>query len=113
MKLRWSVKYISDELIVGKEDKQTSKVTVCIEAIEEVERPDKIAIDFIWDKQSLLENLEEWDIATFHFGTSYNRWNEWAPEEKIFNSIKGWKVDEIVKNWKSSSKTPEDSDLPF
>lgn len=102
---------MSDEIVVWKDDKKTTKVTVCIEENREVEFPDKIAIDFIWDKKNLLDWLSVWDVATFYFWLSYNRW-KWEDgnwEERIYNSVKWWRVDNIEK----ALKKEEDSDLPF
>ena len=112
MKFEGIIKHISNKVTVGKEDKQTVKVTLCLEETGDSQYPNKLAIDFMGDeKVALLDALKEGMTVEVAYNTSYNRFqpND-SSEEKIFNSIKGWRV--IVLNSQAASNNSAD-DLPF
>jgi hypothetical protein len=107
----WTVKYVSQEIEVWKDDKKTSKVVVCLEEIGDAEYPNKLAVDFIGKKLDLLSwmNLKEWDQVKVNFNTFYNRYDRTDWTLSIFNSIRWWKIEKI---W-ASTPWASDEDLPF
>jgi len=108
MKLTAKVTYLSSIIDIKKQDWDTTKKQImCIEEVnEDKEVLDRPAIDFMGDRIDLLNGVSVWDIITVHFHVVHNR--RWEGlEEKIFNSLRGWKVI-IEKKWEVAK-----DDLPF
>ena len=112
MKLIAKIEYISPAIEITKKNwEKTMKQIVWFEEYdEERDQLDSIAIDFLGDKTEILKPLTVWDLVEVFFHTSYNRFPGTDWEEKIFNSIRGWKI--VVK--KVGGKVAEKDDwLPF
>ena len=107
LEFEWIVKFISPEIEVGKDDKKTSKIVICLEETWEMEFPNKIAVDFIGKKIQLLDGLfiKEWDVIKVNYNIFYNRFDKADGTLSIFNSIRGWRIEKVSEGNKE--------DLPF
>ena len=77
-----------------------------------------IPFEFIKEKTTLLDNLEEGQIVTVHYNLRGSEYNG-----RFFCNLQGWKIDTeqdgsaVIANAARNSATPqpieEDGDLPF
>lgn len=109
MKLLAKVTYLSTPIDIKTKDGDTTrKQIVCVEEInEDKEVLDRPAIDFMGDRIGILDEVSVWDIITIHFHVVHNRRGE-GVDEKIFNSLRGWKIT-MEKKW----EIKKDPELPF
>jgi len=114
MKFVWTVTYISKPIEIGKDEKKTTKRILWLESNEVVENPDRIAIDFLWDKEDVLEEswCEDGDLVVVYFSTSYKRYTKDDWSEVVYNSLRWWKIEVKDKN-KPADTTASDDDVPF
>ena len=114
MKFSWKVTYISDKIEIGKEETK-EKIVLCVEEIApEKEYPDRVAIDFVWQKLDLITvpQIGEGDTIDVFFSISYNRYpKEW--KESIFNSLRWYKIELIKRHIKDPEAKAKSDDLPF
>ncbi|WP_185864507.1 DUF3127 domain-containing protein [Blattabacterium cuenoti] len=83
--------------------------------------PQNLLIEFIQDKVDLLENLRQNDKIKIYINIRGREWTNPEGKIKYFNSIQGWKIEEIssnnneiIGNSKKSSFSSDDfDDLPF
>ncbi|WP_185869659.1 DUF3127 domain-containing protein [Blattabacterium cuenoti] len=76
--------------------------------------PQNILVEFIQDKVDLLENIKIKDKIKIYINI---RGREWTNNEgiiKYFNSIQGWKIEEIdsISNSSSNSSSKKSSVIP-
>lgn len=72
--------------------------------------PQDILIEFIQDKISLLDNLSKNDKIKVFINIRGREWKNSEGITKYFNSIQGWKIDDIVKSSSKTSSVSSDSD---
>ncbi|ACY40587.1 hypothetical protein BLBBGE_587 [Blattabacterium sp. (Blattella germanica) str. Bge] len=80
--------------------------------------PQNILIEFIQDKVDLLENIRSKDKIKIFINIRGREWTNPEGIIKYFNSIQGWKIEEIGSSKKTSAISPSLSsddfdDLPF
>lgn len=73
--------------------------------------PQPIAVEFVQDKTSLMDNYKVGDSVKVGFNLRGREWTNPKGEVKYFNSIQGWKVDKLTSD--AESLTPEENDNPF
>lgn len=106
MQLKGKVTHKSEIQIVGKKQMEKQFIVVKETEHEEDYKNNALAIDFLWEKVQLLDNIQENDIVTVEYNTNTNEYNG-----KYYNSIRGWKIE---KHWESKTDTEDNEwDLPF
>ena len=114
MRIYWTVTYISKKMIVWKEKNIEKKVLEIEEYDVNAQYPNKLAIDFTWEKVALLDSIKEWDLVEIMYNTRVNRIPATADKaESIFNSIWWWKITLKESSEEIEQRIKEDSDLPF
>jgi hypothetical protein len=85
----------------------------------ESQYPESILIEFVQDKTDLLNNLVIGQQVKVHINLGGREWVNPAGETKYFNSIKGWKVEQLsdapIQTTQPAGQVPDnsDTDLPF
>lgn len=116
MKFEWIVKHISAVGQVKYGETTKDKITVCLEEAGDKQYPEKLAVDFIGNGIDCITQvgLEVWDHVIAYINPNYNRYpDKITGEEKIFNAIKGWKIDMIEKGAYVEAPKADDDSLPF
>ena len=108
------VKHISEMGQVKYGNDSKDKQTVCLEEAGEKQYPERLAVDFIGQGIDCITST--WvgvgDLIIAYINPNYNRYpDKVTGEEKIFNAIKGWKIEILDKGALVAPKA--DEDLPF
>lgn len=86
---------------------------------DEGEYPQKIGIEFVQDKCSLLNNYRVGDSVKVHVNLRGRDWTNPQGEVKYFNSLQGWKIEAVSGQAAPEQTAPTiavssaEDDLPF
>ena len=100
MKLNWIVVSKLKQETFWEWEKLYTKQTLIIEEDNEVEYPNRIAIDFGWDKLDLIKEIKVFDRVEVLYSTKVSE-KDW----KAYNTIRWRKVNVLHK--------ATEEDLPF
>lgn len=108
MQFVWTVKMIWPRIVVGQNN--TPKVTVVFEEKNDRDFKDSLAIDFLWEKADLIDQVAEWEEVTVFFNFRATEYNG-----KYYNNLNGWKLEKSNGTvLKVDKQAPAQSDdMPF
>lgn len=108
MQFLWTVKVIWPRIVVGQNN--TAKVSVVFEEKNDRDYKDSLAIDFLWEKADLIDQVSEGEELTVFFNFRATEFNA-----KYYNNLSGWKIEKangtILKIEKQ--QTAASDDMPF
>ena len=109
MEFSWKITYISPVVEVW--ENKVEKMTVCIRESGDVQYPQSLAVDIMWDRvKDFKDRLKVDQEVTAHLNTKYRkREKDW--KVSVFNWITAWRVD--VHWGDNSTSVEDDEDLPF
>lgn len=81
------VENISSLVLVWKNQREKKSI-ILVEQAYEWKHPCSLMIDFLWDKISQLEHIQEGDIVRVHYSTRCNENNG-----RIYNNIKWYYIE--------------------
>lgn len=114
MKFIGTIVHVSNLITYGSWENKNTKIVACFESNEAVERPDKIAIDFLGDKKEEIAGFDVGDLVEVYFNAQYNRYDKPDIGEVIYNSLRGRKM-VLKEKWTGqvTNKPNPDDNLPF
>lgn len=99
MKLTWVIVKKCPIQTFGEWEKEFKKQTVIFEENEEVEYPNRIAIDFWGDKLALVDAFNVWDLVKVNYSNKVIE-----KDDNVFNATRGRGLTMIEQKWE---------DMPF
>lgn len=76
----------------------------------EEQYPQHLAIEFVQDKTNLLDSLAKGQLVKVGINLRGREWVSPQGETKYFNSIQGWRVEQVQKQQPQGGATPPPAD---
>lgn len=87
--------------------KNTEKIELTIQELEG-QYPNQLSITFLWEKALQANSYQLEDVIDVEFNTQTREYND-----KVYNSINGWKI-KLINKWSNQAIVRDDDmDIPF
>lgn len=108
MEVQGRIKEIFDTKTYGSNGFQKRELVVTTEE----QYPQHIIIEFVQDKTSLLDNYQKGQLVKVGINLRGREWVSPQDETKYFNSLNGWRIENVQQEQNAKGNTPPPPPAP-
>lgn len=109
MQLRGNIKLIGETQTIGAKGFQKRDLVLTTQE----KYPQNILLEFTQDNCAALDRFSTGDFVEVDINLRGREWTSPQGETKYFNSISGWKIQEVKEEVTVEAHSPDRDDLPF